>query len=374
MSRSLSRHTCAGLLLGGLLALVSCSGPSARPASAPAASPPQTGSAPAAAAPTATPALRDIRTSYPSAASTFAPLWAAYEFGLFEQNGLRSNEPIMISGGPANAQTLTAGELEASYTAFSPIVTAIASGAPIKVVAGFGRGFVHQLFTKAGTGVTSAQDMRGKRAGVSRIGTESHTVIKLWGRANGLRDDDITYVNAGTVAERLVALESGAVDLVPLDPPVVVVAEKRGYIFVADLAREPVPWQREALALPEPLLQSDPALATAIVRAISEAAYLIRSDRQRFDEVQRKYIKLDDPDALGAAYRAALNGWSPRGRPDPTDVHSVLEAVDEEIPGASAMPYSRFVDLSALDQLEKEGLFTRLEQQYPLPPSSSPAR
>jgi ABC-type nitrate/sulfonate/bicarbonate transport system substrate-binding protein len=364
------------LLLSSLLLVVAaCGGPPARPAaSAPEPAQPSGASAPAAAAPTAPPALRDIRTSYPSAASTFAPLWAAYEFGIFEQNGLRANEPIMISGGPANAQTLTAGELEASYTAFSPIAAAIAGGAPIKVIGGFGRGFVHQLFTKAGTGVTSAQDMRGKRAGVSRLGTESHTVIKLWARANGLHDDDITYVNAGTVAERLVALESGAVDLVPLDPPVVVVAQKRGYIFVADLAQEPVPWQREALAVPDEMLRSDPALATAILRSVSEAAYLIRSNRARFDEVQRKYIKLDDPDALGAAYRAALNGWSPRGRPDPTDVQSVLETIDDEIPGTSAKPYEQFVDLSVLDRLEGEGLFNRLEQQYPLPPGALPGR
>jgi ABC-type nitrate/sulfonate/bicarbonate transport system substrate-binding protein len=370
------RRTCVGLLLGSLLlGLAGCSAAPARPAaSAPAPSQPNPASAHAAPAPTQPPALRDIRTSYPSAASTFAPLWAAYEFGIFEQNGLRTSEPVMISGGPANAQALTARELEASYTAFSPMVVAIAGGAPIKVVAGFGRGFVHQLFTKAGTGVASAQDMRGKRAGVSRIGTESHTVIKLWARANGLRDDDITYVNAGTVAERLVALESGAVDLVPLDPPVVVVAEKRGYVFVADLAREPVPWQREALAVPEELVRGDPALATAIVRSISEAAYLIRSDRQRFDEVQRKYIKLDDPDALGAAYRASLNGWNARGRPAPTDVHAVQEAVDEEIPGTANEPYSRFVDLSILDQLEREGLFDRLEQQYPLPPGAGAGR
>src|SRR5262249_35004842 len=72
---------------------------------------------PAGAAPTAAPALRDVRPPYPSAASTFAPLWAAYEFGIFEQYGLRATEPIMISGGPANAQALTARDLEASYTA-----------------------------------------------------------------------------------------------------------------------------------------------------------------------------------------------------------------------------------------------------------------
>jgi ABC-type nitrate/sulfonate/bicarbonate transport system substrate-binding protein len=358
----------AAILATAVLVLVACGAPAARPAA------PTSGGAPsgepgaAAGASAAQPApLRDIRVSYPSAAATFAPLWAAYEFGIFEQYGVRAGEPQMLSGGPANAQALVAREVDATYTAFSPMVAAMASGAPLKAVAGFGRGFVHHLFTKPGTGVTRAQDMKGKRAGVSRIGTESHTVIALWARANGLQDDDITYVNAGTVAERLAGLEGGIVDLVPLDPPVVVLAEKRGYVRVADLSQEPVPWQRESLVVPEALLNGEPAVAAAIVRAVSEAAYLIRADRARFDAVVSKYIKLDDPDALSAAYAASTRWWNARGRPSETDVRAVQEVVEETTPGAAQLPYSHFVDLRILDQLEREGFFDRLEQQYPLP-------
>jgi ABC-type nitrate/sulfonate/bicarbonate transport system substrate-binding protein len=376
VARRLSRPTCVALLLTALLgSLVGCSSPPARPgAGAPSASQAPSASGPSGAPAPTPPPLRDVRTSYPSAAASFAPLWAAYEYGLFEQHGLRPSEPVMISGGPANAQTLSARELEASYTAFSPMVGAIMGGAPIKVVMSFGRGFSFALFTRVGSGVASAQDMKGKRAGVSRIGSESYTVIRNWARANGLRDDDIGYVNAGTVAERLVAMEAGAIDLMPLDPPVVVVAEKRGFVLVADLTREPLPWQRESLTLPEEIIRNDSALATAITRAIAEAAYLIRADRQRFDAVVGKYIRQDDPDALGAAYRAALNGWIPRGRPDPADVHAVQESVDEEIPGTASQPFTRFVDLSVLDRLEQEGYFERLERQYPLPPGALPTR
>src|SRR5687768_974250 len=74
----------------------------------------------AAQAPAKPAALRDVRTSYASAVATFAPLWAAHEFGIFEQYGLRSSDPQLISGGPANAQALVARELDATYTAFSP--------------------------------------------------------------------------------------------------------------------------------------------------------------------------------------------------------------------------------------------------------------
>ena len=48
--------------------------------------------------------------------------------------------------------------------------------------------------------------------------------------------------------------------------------------------------------------------------------------------------------------------------------------MDEEIPGTINEPFTRFVDLSILDALEKEAYFDRLEQQYPLPPGAIPAR
>lgn len=305
--------------------------------------------------------------AYSAAAASFAPLWAGYEYGLFEQHGLRASEPLYVDGGPANIQALVAHELEGSYMAFSPVVSAIMGGAPIKAVVGFGRGFTHQLFAKANGGVAGAADMKGRRAGVSTPGSETNTVVQTWARANGLRDDDITYVNAGTGAERLAMLDAGAVDLVAITPEVAPVAKKQGFVLVADLAQEPLPWQREALVLPEDLIRNDPPLATALLRALAEAAYLLHADRARFDTVVSKYVKLDDPDALAAAYLAFQRGWNPRGRPDPANVRAVQDFVQATIPGAAQEPYTRFVDLSLLNVLEKEGFFDRLERQYPTP-------
>jgi len=308
-----------------------------------------------------------MRSSYSAVAATFASLWAAHEFGFFEQHGLRTSEPLMINGGPANAQALVARELDASYIAFGPAAAALIAGAPIKVVAGFGQGVYHQVFTKAGSGVLGVQDMRGRLAGVSTPGSETNTVVQRWARAGGLHDDDITYLNTGSGAERLATLEAGTVDVVAITPEIAPVAKKRGFLLVADLTQERLAWQRDALTLPENMVTGDPTLATAIVRAVSEAAHLIRSDRQRFDTVVSKYVKLDDPDVLTAAYLASVRGWSPRGRLDPANVQAVLESLQETIPGAAQEPASRFFDRTILDGLEGEGFFDRLEQQYPPP-------
>ncbi len=356
------------LLAALLVAVSACAGGGATGTAARDAAPaPPAAASAAAPAAAATPAPRNVRLAYVSTATVFAGLWAAREYGILEQHGLRADDLLYINGGPAIAQALVAGELDAGYGAFSPAATAIASGAPLKVVGGIGHGFVHHLYTRDGSGILQATDLKGKRVGVSRIGSESHTVVRFWARGHGLQDDDITYVNAGGAGERLAALASGSVDLLPLDPPMVVKAQKLGYREIADLSREALPWVQDGLILPERGLHDDPALARAITAAVIEGSYLVRSDRQRAFEVLGKYIGEQDPDALEFAYQGYVRKFVDRARPDPAAVQAVLEFVEESVPGAAREPYSRFVDLRLLDELERDGFFARLERQYPAP-------
>ncbi len=374
-ARLVARHIPSALLAALLLAVSACAGGGASRSAAPGGAPPAaagaapSGDAPAVAPPAtiAAPALRSVRLAYVSTATIFAGLWAAREYGLLEQHVLRADDLLYINGGPALAQALVAGELDAGYGAFSPAATAIASGAPLKIVGGIGYGFVHHLFTRDGSGIQQAADLKGKRVGVSRIGSESQTVVRFWARSHGVEDDDITYVNAGGAGERLAALAAGSVDLLPLDPPMVVKAQKLGYREIADLTSEPLPWLQDGLILQERTLHDDPALARAITAAVIEGSYLVRSDRRRAFEVLGKYIGEKDPDALDYAYQGYVRKFVDHARPDPVAVESVLEFVDESLPGAAHEPYNRFVDLSVLDQLESDGFFARLERQYPAP-------
>jgi len=150
-SRRANGRCLLAFLALALILAVSCREPARSPAAESGAT---TGST---SAPPAT--RRDVRLAYVSTATTFTPLWAAQEYGLLEQYGLHTDGLLYINGGPAIAQALVAGELDGAYSAFSPMVTAIMGGADLKVVAGFSYGFVHQLFTREGTGVRQPQDL-----------------------------------------------------------------------------------------------------------------------------------------------------------------------------------------------------------------------
>ena len=319
------------------------------------------------AAPTAPPALRPVKLGYASSGTVFAGLWAAKEFGVFEKYGLQPEELVLVSGGPVLVQSLVARELDAAYLAFSPAVAAIMGGAPLKVLAGIGRGFSFQLFTKEGLGINGPEDAKGKRVGISRLGSESHIVVRFWARAHGLQDDDIVYVAVGDAGQRIPALESGAADIVLLDPPFAVKAEKLGYQRLVDLTREPFAWQQDGLAMLEQRGQDEPELSKAIVQAVVEGAYLFRADPARAKQVLRKYMDETDPDVLQGAHEAYLRTWIDRARPDAAGVRAVQEFTDESVPGTAQQPQSRFVDSSVLDTLERESFFNRLDQQYPAP-------
>src|SRR5947207_1798353 len=121
------------LLPAALLMLAACgTGASGPRAGAPAAA---AGSTAAAVAPAAAaPAPRRVQLAYVSTATSFVGLWAAREYGLFEQYGLRPEDLLYINGGPASGQALVDGEIEAGYQAFSPAVPAIARGVQPEIV------------------------------------------------------------------------------------------------------------------------------------------------------------------------------------------------------------------------------------------------
>jgi ABC-type nitrate/sulfonate/bicarbonate transport system substrate-binding protein len=114
-------------------------------------------------------------------------------------------------------------------------------------------------------------------------------------------------------------------------------------------------------------VQRDPALAQAIIQAVAEGAYLLRADPDRARPVLRKYLQEDDEDALQGSYDAFVSGWNERARPETAGVVAVQAFIDESTPGTAQEPLSRFVDTTLLDKLEREGFFTRVEQQYPAP-------
>jgi len=83
---------------------------------------------------------------------------------------LRIEERVFPKGIDINP-AIVAGEIDASAAALDAAIAGRAAGVPIYVVAGFARGGA-RLVVGSGSGISSLQDLRGKKVGVARGGAQ----------------------------------------------------------------------------------------------------------------------------------------------------------------------------------------------------------
>lgn len=103
-----------------------------------------------------------------------------------------------VTNGPASLQALVGHQIDISQQAFFGAVAQLAAGgAPIKaVISTYGANpQVHsQLVTLAGSPITSAKDLIGKKIAVNTLGANDEAVIDTYLRKSGLSADQIKSI------------------------------------------------------------------------------------------------------------------------------------------------------------------------------------
>ena len=357
----------SGCFLALALLLVACAppgatppaaGPSAAgPAAAGAASSPATsGGAPSAA--TAPPAPLPLRIAYASVAGAFGPVWIAQDLGLFAQQGLATE--LFSMNSTEAAQALVAGDLDLVISGAQGAVEPALAGADTVLLGSFMWTLEQALVTLPS--ITRPEQLRGAKIGVAGPRGAVATGVRLQVRALGLDPQrDITLVPLGNASNNIAGMAAGVIDGAGLSAPATVQARRAGYVFwdnVPGVAavdfvstgpvsrRRIVAEQREAL--------------TRALRALAEATAIQKHDRERSFPVLAKYLQTDDREALEETFTVFHTRLTPNLRPNPRGLETVLEFADH--PEARNARVEQFVDLSLLDDLEREGFFATLPQ------------
>ena len=156
------------------------------------------------------------RFNWTSPASNLSGSWVAYEEGFFKKNGLEV-EMLHISSTSRAIQTMLAGEVAFSYTDGRNAVQADLKGADVVMLAGVANHFVFSFMARHE--IKKIGDLRGKKIGITRIGSSTHTVT-LWimSRA-GLEPEEYQLVPLLEVPNVLTAILAGKIDAGALSPP-----------------------------------------------------------------------------------------------------------------------------------------------------------
>jgi ABC-type nitrate/sulfonate/bicarbonate transport system substrate-binding protein len=252
-------------------------------------------------------------------------------------------------------QTMLAGEVAFSYTDGRNAVTAGLRGADIVMLAGVANHFVFSMMARPE--IKRINDLRGKKIGITRIGSSSHTVT-LWimNRA-GIRPDEYQLVPLVEVPNVFTSIMAGKIDAGALSPPTSFRARKAGLTELVDLSKEDLEYVSVAVGSTRSYVRANEEITRRFIRAYSEAIGFLKNNKAATMRAIQKYARIKDPEILELTYNEARTHieWPPyvskRG------VESILaELAPTEVKAKSAKAED-FYDHRFVTQLEKEGFF-----------------
>jgi NitT/TauT family transport system substrate-binding protein len=303
-------------------------------------------------------AQEKISLSYSALSPSTAFLWIPREKGFFKKHGLDA-EIILIESGTLTSQALASGEIGIADNAGAPAIISNASGSGEMIIMGLVNSLEYNMVSTKQ--VKDLTDLKGKRIGVSRIGSSSHAAVEIALDHFKLdaKRDAITFVQSGTMTTRVAGLRAGSIDATVVDPAFVPFMLKEGYKDLGYLGKFGIPYQHESLDSSKAYLARHRDTALKAVKGIIEGIAFIAQERNASDvkRVLGKYLKFDDPAKTEDAYKS-LKGYALNIRkPYPTNegVNSLINFLAKFNPKVAKVTVQDVVDASLVGELDRTG-------------------
>ena len=275
--------------------------------------------------------------------------------GIFRKNGLNV-EPVYIGSGSLLLQALISGSFDAALSQGSEAVLPRLHGIDLRIVASIANHFNHVYM--ASPGITSFNQLKGKRVAVSRFGSGSHFMTNLVLKEAGLDPQkDVTVLQIGNSSARLAAILAGSVDGTVMAGDFIPLAKREGFNILTDLAERNLEYPFLTLYALGPMIDRNFKTVKALVKSVSESIRLFKTDRNAAKAAIRAALRTDDPETLEFAATRSAKVLDERPFPTAAGIRLVLEEISDKEPKAKTVKFEELVDLRALRELEREGFF-----------------
>ena len=310
-------------------------------------------------------AQEKLKIIYSQFTMTNSATWFAREAGLFERHGLTA-DLIYVDSAPA-VQALTAGQAPLATMSGGLAVGPYLNGLDLVMLAGWCNLNSYQLITRPE--IRRPEDLRGKVIGIGRFGAAADWGLRLILRKLGInetKDVQIVQAGGGGPSTRLAAMEAKKFDATVLDSPQTVQARRLGFRVVADGVDLGIPFLQGGLATRRAYVRANEETARRVVRVIVEAIHYAKTNREAALGVMKKYLHIQDRDALEDAYESFVIKQFPRvPYPSPAAVQTIFDLASARDPRAKAADPQGFTDVRFVRELDQSGAINQLYSKTP---------
>ena len=297
-----------------------------------------------------------VRINWTAVTGAQSGVFTAYEEGIFKKNGLEV-ELIHIPSSSRGIQAILAGEIAFSYMDGNNAVQANLKGAGLALVAGATNHMVFSLMAKPE--IKKISDLRGRKIGITRVGSSTHTSALYALSQAGLKPVDYQILPLMEVPSILIALMAGQIDAGVVSPPTNSRARKAGFNELMNIAKEGPEYVSVAIGTTRAYIKANEDTVRRVVRSYTEAVQLFRASKQIGMRVLQKYTKVKDQEILEDAYNQFREYLEFPPYVSRKGVEAILAELGEKEPAAKAAKPDDFMDMRFVSELEKEGFFKK---------------
>ena len=300
-----------------------------------------------------------LKIAYSSADASNAVWFIALDGGMYRKYGL-DVELIFIQSSTMSVSTLVSGDIQVANSSGGAVASAVVGGANLVMSACYINTLPYELIVQES--VKSAEDLKGKSVGISRVGSASDVAARALVKGLGLEPvKDVPIIQVGGPSERAAAFRSGKIVGFPSPPGTIHLAKgmpHRIMISTADFQKR-FDFPYICSTTTKSYLASNRENMRKLTMALIEATHFLKTHKQETMKFIAKYTRQNNPQFLESSWAAnvKLHDRVPLVTREGTEVQ-IKEALARK-PGAT-LRVEDIVDDSIVRELEKSGFIDKI--------------
>jgi ABC-type nitrate/sulfonate/bicarbonate transport system substrate-binding protein len=279
------------------------------------------------------------------------PFFIAVEERFFQKYGIEV-APIFMGGSPLINSAILAGEFPIGFTGGGGVVSSRLGGSDLIII-----GTPLPVLTIDGWArpeIKSVADLKGKRVGVTRIGTSSYFAGVSMLDSARIKTNEVTFIQNGGVGESMAALLGGRVDVSMIGYPFGLRAKKEGFHMLFRPADTDYGFFPTAVITARESWLKDPKnrrTAVNFLRALREGQVFAGTDASVSKRALGKYTRVSDDAALQGSFDFYGPYFSKTLKTEPKVIANALKFLEQ--PKAKQADPTQFYDNGLVEEAIK---------------------
>ena len=303
-----------------------------------------------------------VRLSHSALESSNGVWYVAQDRGFYKKHGLDA-DLIFISSTTISVTSLLAGDVEVANASGGAVASAVAAGADLILVACYLNSLPYELVVHES--VKSAEELKGKTIGISRLGSASDVAARVLIKALGLEPDkQVSIMQVGGSPERAAAFRTGRIAGFPSPPGIIHLTKGMPFnilISTADFQKR-FEFPYICATTTKSYLSRQRETVKKVLMAHIEAMHFFKTRKEETKKIISKYSRITNEAYLEDAYTASAKLYDRVPLVTRAGVETQIQDAVSRKPGAR-LRFEDMVDDSIVRELDKIGFIDKVYTQ-----------